>query len=61
MQIGRRLGIAQRTVGKHLENIYRKTQTTNRTEAAAQLGSLRVLPPVPSDTFADTPVERAGS
>jgi DNA-binding CsgD family transcriptional regulator len=50
-QIGRRLGITQRTVGKHLENVYRKTRTGNRTEAAAHLSG-QVLQRTPSDAFA---------
>ena len=33
--IGRRLGISARTVNKHLEHVYAKTGTTNRTQAAA--------------------------
>jgi DNA-binding CsgD family transcriptional regulator len=54
VQIGRRLGITQRTAGKHLENVYRKTQTSNRTEAATWLHSKDVPEPTPSDAFAST-------
>lgn len=53
-QIGRRLGITQRTVGKHLENVYRKTQTSNRTEAAAYLRANGLIKPTLSDAFAST-------
>lgn len=57
LQIGRRLGITQRTVGKHLENVYRKTQTTNRTEAANQLRSRDLPQAGPSDAFASVAEE----
>lgn len=51
MQIGRRLGIAPRTVGKHLENVYRKIGTSNRTEAAALLHDADTARRAPADVF----------
>ena len=53
-QIARRLGISTLTVSKHLQHIYRKTGTTNRTQAAACVHDL--TPPVPTalDAFVRT-------
>jgi DNA-binding CsgD family transcriptional regulator len=34
-QIGRRLGLSRRTVSKHLQHVYQKTGTSNRTQACA--------------------------
>ena len=55
VQVGRRLGIAPRTVGKHLENVYRKTGTANRTEAASLLHDAADARPVPTDAFTVAP------
>ena len=55
VQIGRRLGVAPRTVGKHLENVFRKTDTRNRTEAAAQLRASDSTRLVPCDAFTGAP------
>jgi DNA-binding CsgD family transcriptional regulator len=35
-QIGRRLGVSERTVGKHLENIYGRLQVSSRTAAVTR-------------------------
>ena len=35
-QIGRRLGVTEKTVGKHLENIYNRLQVSSRTAAVTQ-------------------------
>lgn len=39
-QVARRLGIAERTVGKHLEHIYARTGAHTRLQAAARAGVL---------------------
>jgi DNA-binding CsgD family transcriptional regulator len=40
-QVARRLGISPRTVNKHLQHVYAKWATTNRTEASWQFGARR--------------------
>jgi DNA-binding CsgD family transcriptional regulator len=44
-QIARRLGVAEATVGKHLEHIYSRTGVTNRLQAAALIAADNDLPP----------------
>ena len=43
--IARQLGISARTVGKHIENIYRKLGTHDRTSAVLRAQALGFLPP----------------
>jgi DNA-binding NarL/FixJ family response regulator len=43
--IARRLGISARTVGKHIENIYRKLDTHDRTSAVLRGQAMGLLPP----------------
>jgi DNA-binding NarL/FixJ family response regulator len=42
--IGRRLGISNRTVHKHTENLYRKLSATDRLMAVLRAQSLGLLP-----------------
>jgi len=42
--IGRRLGISNRTVHKHTENLYRKLSATDRLKAVLRAQSLGLLP-----------------
>jgi DNA-binding CsgD family transcriptional regulator len=35
-QIGRRLGVTEKTVGKHLENVYARPQVSSRTAAVTR-------------------------
>jgi DNA-binding NarL/FixJ family response regulator len=42
--IARQLGISSRTVSKHIENIYRKLGTHDRTSAVLRGQALRLLP-----------------
>lgn len=44
-EIGRTLGISRRTVGKHLENIYRKTGAPSRAALLAQSPLTAPIPP----------------
>lgn len=50
-QIARRLGISTLTVSKHLQHIYRKTGTTNRTQAAACIHEPAASLPAAVDAF----------
>ena len=40
-QVGRRLGMQERTVAVHVSNVLRKTNTRSRTQAAALLQRVR--------------------
>jgi len=42
--IGRRLGIATRTVHKHLEHVYAKLRTDNRITAVVRAQQLGIVP-----------------
>lgn len=45
--IARRLGISPRTVSKHIENIYRKLDTHDRTSAVLRSQAMGLLPALP--------------
>lgn len=45
--IARRLGISPRTVGKHIENIYRKLGAHDRTTAVLRSQAMGFLPAAP--------------
>jgi DNA-binding CsgD family transcriptional regulator len=54
-QVGRRLGISNRTVNKHLEHIYQKTGLRNRTQAASRWHQSHALAAIPEQGAAGKP------